>query len=57
LSLLETFPEIYKVVEAGRWRGLRRFFSGSQVVFYGYWPSENTVYIEVVAPARRPEEE
>jgi mRNA-degrading endonuclease RelE of RelBE toxin-antitoxin system len=57
LKLLETFPEMYKVVETGRWRGLRRFFSGSQVVFYAYWPGEDTVYVEVVAAARRPQTE
>ena len=48
---------MYKVVETGRWRGLRRFFSGGQVVFYGYWSNENTVYIEVVAAARLPQAE
>jgi hypothetical protein len=48
---------MYKVVETGRWRGLRRFFSGNQAVFYGYWPAENTVYIEMVAPARRAQPE
>lgn len=57
VDLLSKFPEMYKVVETGRWRGLRRFFSGVQVIFYGYWPSEGTLYIEVIASAYRSQNE
>ena len=42
---------MYPVEDAGRFAGLRRFFAGSWVVFYGYWRQEDTVYIEIVVPA------
>jgi hypothetical protein len=54
LEWLESFPEMYPIVESGRWAGLRRFFAGSQVVYYGYWRDERAIYIEVIAPAVRP---
>ena len=45
---------MYPTVESGRWAGLRRFFAGSQVVYYGYWRDERAIYVEVIAPAVRP---
>ncbi len=43
---------MYQVEMQGRWAGLRRFFVRAWVVFYAYWRSVNTVFIEVVVPAR-----
>ena len=52
IGFLQSFPGMYPVEDAGRFAGLRRFFAGSWVVFYGYWRREDTVYIEIVVPAR-----
>lgn len=54
LDWLGSFPEMYPIAESGRWAGLRRFFAGSQVVYYGYWRDERAIYVEVIAPAARP---
>jgi hypothetical protein len=54
LDWLGSFPQMYPTVESGRWAGLRRFFAGSQVVYYGYWRDERAIYVEVIAPAVRP---
>lgn len=52
IGFLQSFPGMYPVEDAGRFAGLRRFFAGSWVVFYGDWQPEGAVYIEVVVPAR-----
>ncbi len=52
IGFLQSFPGMYPVEDAGRFEGLRRFFAGIWVVFYGHWQREDTVYIEIVVPAR-----
>ena len=43
---------MYQVETAGRWAGLRRFFTDQWVVFYMYWDEDHTIYIEAIVPAR-----
>ena len=32
----------------GHWAGLRRFFAHSWKIYYTFWDSENTIYIETI---------
>ena len=52
VDLVRVFPRMYQVEPEGRWAGLRRFVIESLIVFYAYWESERTIYLEVIVPAR-----
>src|SRR6476620_4191033 len=48
-ALLRSFPEMYAVVQSGRYRGKRRFTVGRQYSVYG---DERDCFITDVVPAR-----
>ncbi len=52
IAVVETHPRMYQVEPGGRWVGLRRFRAHNWKVYYAFWEAENTIYIEVLWPAR-----
>jgi mRNA-degrading endonuclease RelE of RelBE toxin-antitoxin system len=52
IAVVETHPRMYQVEPGGRWAGLRRFRVHNWKVYYAFWEAENTIYIEVLWPAR-----
>jgi len=52
IEILRLHPRMYQVEQGGRWAGLRRFLVRQWKVFYDYWDSEHTIYIETIAHAR-----
>ena len=49
---LKTFPEMFKRVETGRFRGSRVFAAGNWLVYYQY--RSGAVYLRNIWPARIP---
>lgn len=52
LDTVQRYPRMYQVQPSGRWRGLRRFLVRNWKIYYVYWDTTHTTYVEAIAPAR-----
>ena len=46
---------MYQVQASGRWRGLRRFLAGNWKIYYVYWDSTHTIYVEAIVHVKAKE--
>jgi len=52
LPLLQQNPQMYQLETAGKWEGLRRMVVGWYKLYYTYWHSEHTIYVETIVSTR-----
>ena len=52
LDIVQRYPRMYQVQASGRWRGLRRLFVRNWRIYYVYWDTTHTIYVEALAHAR-----
>jgi len=43
---------MYQLETAGKWEGLRRMVVGWYKLYYTYWHSEHTIYVETIVSTR-----
>jgi hypothetical protein len=57
IELIRSYPRMFQIEVRGRWRGLRRFLVRNWKIYYEFWDTENTLYIETIWPGRADDSE